>query len=102
MSLFLDGLSQSDFETIIYNTARKIKRIMSISINGPVISGRVQSQSGISVWSFTIDFNDYGHTTGRYWVTSSNSDSTIPTTLAERISCAIKERVVNSGNHQRN
>ena len=64
---------------------RGIKRIRSLQVEGPVISGTVRSQSGLSDWSFKIDFNDYGKLTGSYWLTSGNKVSNIPTVLADRI-----------------
>lgn len=88
--LFLDGISQKEFEVIVAHIARKIRRITDISTEGPVVYGTVQSQSGISEWDFKIDFNDYGHLTGDYWVSSDNDDSSIPWNLAKMIKEAIQ------------
>lgn len=87
---FLDGLSRSDFESIVFNNANRIQRVKRVSINGAQVEGRAYSRSGISEWNFNIDFNDYGHITGRYWLKSDNSDSNIPEGLAESISDDIK------------
>ncbi len=59
--------------------------------DGPVVYGIVESQSGLSEWSFTIDFNDYGHITGEYWITTDNDDSIIP----ERVAGRIREAILN-------
>ena len=70
-----------------------ITRIDNVHIQGPVIYATVSSQSGISTWNFSIDFNDYGHITGIYWARSSNAQSSIPKNLADRISDRICERL---------
>lgn len=88
--LFLDGLSRSDFEDIVYNNANRVKRIKRVTVNGPHVHGRVVTNSGISEWDFHIDFNDYGRITGKYWLSADNYDSTIPTGLAESIADDIK------------
>ena len=86
---FEDGIAKASFERLVKNTAKSIKRISSITVDGPIVYGVVQSQSGISEWNFKIDYNDYGHITGRYWLSSDNDDSNIPSRLADMISSAI-------------
>ncbi len=58
-------------------------------LDGPVVYGVVQSQSGISEWNFKLDFNDYGHITGTYWLSSDNDDSNIPERFGDLIRSAI-------------
>ncbi len=87
---FRDGISSSEFNRIARKSAKYIKRIINLSIDGPVVSGTVRSQSGTSEWDFSIDFNDYGHITGKYWLSTDNHDSNIPAKLAENISSMIK------------
>ena len=87
---FRDGISSSEFNRIARKSAKYIKRIVNLSVNGPIVSGTVRSQSGTSEWDFSIDFNDYGHITGKYWLCTDNHDSNIPTRLAENISAMIK------------
>ena len=82
---FNDGISQTDFEFIVKKTCNHIKRLVDYRIEGPIIYGQICSQSGATIWKFKIDFNDYGHLTGRYWLTNENPDSTIPHTTAIRI-----------------
>lgn len=87
---FNDGISKEQFQTIVSESAKHIKRLKTFYVEYTIVHGTAVSQSGLSEWNFTIDFNDYGHITGRYWISSDNSDSTLPKVLAERI----KERIV--------
>lgn len=86
---FNDGLSQAEFNEIVKKSGKRIKRLTYLTSQGPIVYGRVESQSGLSEWSFKIDFNDYGHVTGEYWITSDNDDSKIPECVADRIQMAI-------------
>lgn len=86
-----EKLSQKEFENIVIQNCKRIKRINNITVNGPIINGTVRSQSGISSWGFTIDFNDYGKITGRYWIFSNNKDSVIPTAIANMVKEHIEE-----------
>ena len=88
---FVDGISEEEFAMLVCKEKQRIKRLSEITVNGPVIYGTVQSQSGISEWGFKLDFNDYGHITGRYWMSSDNEDSKIP----ERVGNLISEAVQN-------
>ena len=75
---FEDGFSQLEFNDMVYRSGKNIKRLIQLSTDGPVIYGTVESQSGISTWKFTVDFNNYGHVTGKYWLISENENSAIP------------------------
>lgn len=90
---FDEKLSQEDFKNIAYQNCKRIKRIHDLNIVGPIISAAVYSQSGISSWQFTIDFNDYGRITGRYWISSNNDDSSIPSIIADNIKIAVEQRL---------
>ena len=87
---FSDGISEKDFKWIVAKSGKNIKRLTDLTTAGPVVFGTVWAQSGISKWNFTIDFNDYGHLTGKYWISSNNSDSDIPSVLAKRIKDGIQ------------
>ena len=90
---FSDGISLYDFEQIALLAAKQVKkRNIDVRVNGPVVFGKVQSQSGLSSWSFSIDFNDYGHITGAYWLSSENADSPIPKHIAESMRELIRQR----------
>lgn len=82
---FLDGFSQEDFEKIAYKSGKHIKRLIKTRVEGPVVYGTVRAQSGLSEWDFRVDFNDYGHITGKYWLYSDNDDSNIPEHFADNI-----------------
>jgi hypothetical protein len=53
----------------------------------------VRFNSGLSTWAAKIDFNDYGHLTGRYWLKAENSQSIIPEHFANVVRTQIKKRV---------
>ena len=82
---FVDGFSEYEFEQMVKRAGKNIRRLSEVSIDGPIVYGVVQSQSGISEWNFKLDFNDYGHITGTYWWSSDNDDSNIPQRLGEMI-----------------
>ena len=83
--LFDNGISQDTFNLIVKDACKTISRVSDFDTKGPVIVGKVRSQSGISEWSFKIDFNDYGKVTGKYWLSSKNEQSQIPETIAKKI-----------------
>ena len=87
---FDNGIDNEEFTEIVKKECRAIKRITNYEINGASVRVKVRSQSGISDWKFTMDFNDYGKISGRYWLSSKNGDSKIPETVAERI----KEKII--------
>lgn len=88
---FDNGISYNEFCDIVRVAGGGIKRITNLYAKGTNVYGVVRSQSGISEWEFSIDFNDYGELTGRYWIYSDNNDSDIPKTVADRISQQIKD-----------
>ena len=85
---FLDGISKSQFNEIVFNATKHIKRL-TVYIDGPIVYGVVRSQSGISEWKFTLDFNDYGKITGTCWRWQENQDSSIPKNVMKKIQDAI-------------
>lgn len=86
---FLDGISEDEFKSIAIHSGKGIKRLSEVSVEGPIVYGTVKSHSGLSEWYFKIDYNDFGHVTGRYWLSTDNYDSNIPDRLADKISSAI-------------
>ena len=87
---FDNGISESRFRELAFYSAKQIKKKrLSISFNGPIVYGTVQSQTGLSSWDFVVDFNDYGKITGNYWLSSENDDSNIPSTFANYLSSYI-------------
>ena len=87
---FDDCITEADFNSYVQVACKSIKRIANYSVEGPIIYATVRSQSGISDWNFSIDFNDYGKITWKYWIYNENSDSNIPSIIAERI----KENII--------
>ena len=70
-----DGFTKEQFEQTVYKCAKRIKRIRKVEINGLIIKCTVESQSGVSDWSFKLDFHDYGHYTGKCICYSDNPES---------------------------
>ena len=96
--LFDNGISETVFNDIVIDQAKRIKRL-TVEVKGAVVSGTVRSQSGISDWYFTSDFNDYGKITGKYWLKSDNGQSDIPTVVSDRIAEDIKKQLENDDNN---
>lgn len=80
---FDNGISEMEFQVFVKQIGRKIRRVTQLSIEGPIVYGEVISQSGLTKWNFEIDFNDYGHVTGKYWIFTENNDSNIPTYISD-------------------
>ncbi len=89
---FAKGITKKEFESIAHQASVGIKRLKEIDVEGPVVNGSVRSQSGLNIWTFKLDFNDYGHVTGNYWIYTDNSDSDIPKFLANKIQESIYGR----------
>lgn len=87
---FSDGISIDEFRYIVKKSVRYIKRVKILPIDDAIVYGMVRSNSGLSEWNFTIDFNDYGHLTGKYWLQSDNEESDVPRVIAEKISALIR------------
>ena len=96
---FQDGISEDEFRDIVLSVTKHIanKRIHDVCINSSIIQAYVRSQSGISDWKFELDFDDYGHLTGKYRVLyKENKDSKIPEACGNQIAQKIKEKRNNS------
>ena len=93
---FVDGISEKTFRRITKQTSKRFKRLKVTEIDGAVIYITYYSQSGLSDYDAVIDFNDYGHITGRYWLSNENDDSNLPSKFAECIEEQFLE-VIESG-----
>jgi len=82
---FDEGLTQSEFIEIARDAAKRMPRVEDIVTTGMTVNLYVRSNSGLSTWKVEIDFNDYGHLTGKYWLDTENSDSLIPKHFAEAV-----------------
>lgn len=81
---FTDELSENCFEEIAIRAVKRLKKKkIHIEVYGAKVYGIVESQTALTEWNFTIDFNDYGELTGAYWIWTENDDSIIPNRIAE-------------------
>lgn len=87
---FDEGVSYERFQELAQEAVDGIKgRRIEITVKGPRIEGLVWSNTNLSTWRFTADFNDYGHITGQYWLCSENDQSVIPESIAKAVSFQI-------------
>ncbi|MBQ3417054.1 MAG: Sec23/Sec24 zinc finger-containing protein [Ruminococcus sp.] len=83
---FEDGISEVEFHKIVKSTAKRFKRLKIISISGLSVEFDFYSQSGLTTYNAKINFNDYGHITGKYWWEKyAYSDSKLPTIFSEAL-----------------
>ena len=75
--LFCEGFTHDEFVNVANNNAKKIKRITNVSVHNSIIYCTVKSKTGLSSWEFSVDFNNWGHITGTYWILWNNHDSDI-------------------------
>jgi len=93
---FDDGITEQEFARIAETAARGLPRLESVHVDGMTCAVRVRSNSGLSTWTARVDFNDYGHLTGTYWLKTENADSIIPEHLAKVIQAEIRGRLASS------
>lgn len=91
--VFDTRLSYQDFQNLVGEIAKTTPRVIGVRISGLVVFLEVRSNSGLTTWSARIDFNDYGHLTGRYWLTTDNDQSPIPEFVANAVKAEIQKRV---------
>lgn len=92
-----DGISYDEFVSIANKVGNKIKRVKEVNVNDLIIYCSVESQTGYSNWDFNVDFNDWGHITGTYWIQTDNDDSLIPSHYGQMVSEAIYDLMGNRG-----
>jgi len=90
---FDDGVSKIELMQITQHSRARFPRIRTAFVSGMTIHIRVLSNSGLTEWDAEIDFNDYGHLTGSYWLSTENDDSLIPHAFAELVSTAIVQKL---------
>ena len=83
--LFNDGITREEFSEAVDEAAKPLKRLQSYIVVETTVHGTVISQSGQSEWTFSVDFNDYGHISGKYWIRTENNDSNLPECFAKNI-----------------
>lgn len=91
--VFTPLLSQEVFISIVAEVNRSFKKRVDLSVNHQYVIGTVTSQSGLSDWTFSLDFNDKGDLTGNYIVLScNNTQSNIPVRVGEMIKQRIQAK----------
>ena len=88
-------ISEQEFRSIVFATAKKIKRIKRTTIVGARVICLVDAQSNISRWEFELDFRHRNTITGRYTIETENDDSFIPESLGNKIQEKIEEYLEN-------
>lgn len=85
-------LSQQDFSEIANRLAETTPRVIRAETNGLIVRIFVRSNSGLSIWSAELDFNDYGRPSGQYWINTENKQSPIPEFFASSLQHEILQR----------
>lgn len=83
---FQDGISYEEFCSIANDVANKMERIINVEVINLMIYCDVESITGKTNWSFSVDFNEWGHLTGGFWKYSENMDSEIPEAYGMEVS----------------
>ena len=84
---FRDGFSQSQFAWMVQRAGRYLPWVARLEVSGTMVSGILTADDDSTGEEFTLDFNDYGHVTGKYWVSKSGTSN-----LPERFAvCIIRE-----------
>lgn len=91
--LFVDGISKERFSELAYEAAKETVRVRSLDINDMTVTIHVKSQSGLTTWDANIDYSDFGHLTGRYWLKTENDESLIPEYFAEVLKDKIEQNI---------
>ena len=89
---FDDGVSREEFAAIAQDAARRAPRVSRVDVAGMTATLHVRSNSGLTTWTAQVDFNDYGHLTGAYWITTENDESLIPEHFARAVRAEIEKR----------
>ena len=96
--VYTERLTEDQMLEIVQESVSRIKRITSweFKTESAELRCSVESNSKISTWNFSIDFNNYGRIDGKYWIKTANHDSAIPKSIAERIAQGIRKKRVES------
>ncbi len=96
---FRDGLSKDEFVEMAEIAGKQIKRVKSVLVKNATVYCSVTSQSGLTDWDFSVDFNNWGHVTGTRWTWSENTDSDIPQIYGRILTTLIHEHYDNKEIH---
>lgn len=89
--LFVDGISEERFSELAHEAAKETVRVHSLDIDDMTVTIHVRSQSGLTTWDADIDYSDFGHLTGRYWLKAENDESLIPEHYAKILKDKIEQ-----------
>ena len=89
---FDDGVTREEFAAIAQDAARRAPRVSHVDVAGMTTTLHVRSNSGLTTWTAEVDFNDYGHLTGAYWISTQNDDSLVPEHFAKAVRAEIRKR----------
>ena len=78
---FDKGITQSEFVEMANLAAKRTPRLANVAVSGMTVTIQVRSNSGLSIWAAEVDYNDYGHLTGTYWIHTGNSRLDYPRAL---------------------
>lgn len=81
------------FHDVVNRTAEKLPRVYASHVDGLIVTIHVKSNTGLTSWKADVDFCDYGRLTGKYWITSENTQSPIPKALADAIVAEVHARL---------
>ena len=90
---FDEGLSRFEFIELARAIAKRAPRVKYVVVSDMTVTLHVGSISGLSTWKAEVDFNDYGHLTGTYWLNAENTDSLVPEHFANAMKAQIRQRV---------
>lgn len=71
------------FYEFAQNAKKRTPRLKDIDVAGMSIILTIKSNSGLSKWQATVDFSDFGHLTGQYWIKADDDQSIIPEHFAK-------------------
>lgn len=97
---FDNVLTQRGFIELASDIGKRTPRVADVVVTGMTVTIRVRSISGLSTWKAEIDFNDYGHLTGKYWLGQDNADSLIPKHFADAVKAEVETRVGRAASEQ--
>lgn len=87
---------QLEFELIVRKQARSIDRIIHVEVEDYCVYCIAETTRGTSEWQFSIDFDDNGHVTGNYEISSENYQSNIPEHFAKKIQRALLNKDIDN------
>lgn len=90
---FLDGITHDEFAMLAREVGKRTPRVTGVAVTGMQVNLVVRSNSGLTDWTARVDFSDYGHLTGRYWLSTDNAESMVPQHFAKAMREEIRTRI---------